>query len=99
MTWTSLHGKFDRPRWGQAYEKWFADFDLIKNQRQTQKTFVSKQGDGAFAGVDVDTLWRTPFGEESHWFGRTCKTYVLTQKGWKMIAQVGVLDYSVFQQI
>jgi len=55
---------------------------------------VTKQGDGAFAVVDVDTLWRSSTGEESHWLGRTCKTYAKTSQGWKMTAQVGVLDYS-----
>jgi len=97
MTWTSMLGKFDHQRWASVYEKWFAEFDLIKNNRQTQKIFVTKEGDGAFAVVDVDTLWRSKTGEESHWLGRTCKTYVLTSDGWKMTAQVGVLDYSVVQ--
>lgn len=95
MTWTSMHGKFDHERWTASYKEWFSTFVLVKNQRMTQKIFITKQGDGAFAVVDVDTLWKTPSGEESHWLGRTCKTYTKTAQGWKMISQVGVLDYKI----
>jgi ketosteroid isomerase-like protein len=95
LTWTSVNGRFDQERWTKTYNEWFSFYNLVKNDRVTKKITVTKQGDGAFAVVDVDTLWRSPSGEESHWFGRTCKTYVKMASGWKMIAQVGVLDYSV----
>ncbi|MEI6517532.1 MAG: hypothetical protein WCN89_02455, partial [bacterium] len=91
---TSMLGKFNKERWTKVYCDWFTTFKLIKNIRKTQKVFITKEGDGAFAVVDVDTLWRSESGEESHWLGRTCKTYVNTAEGWKMISQVGVLDYS-----
>lgn len=94
VSWTSMLGKFDQTRWTEAYKDWFSTFRPIRNERKTQKIFVTQQGDGAFAVVDVDTLWRSSTGEESHWLGRTCKTYVKTSQGWKMIAQTGVLDYS-----
>lgn len=94
LTWTSMLGKFDSHRWTSVYQDWFSTFSIEKNVREIKKIFVSKQGDGAFAVVDVDTLWRSPSGEVSHWQGRTCKTYVKTSDGWKMIAQTGVLDYS-----
>ncbi|MFN8790447.1 MAG: nuclear transport factor 2 family protein [Bdellovibrionales bacterium] len=94
MSWTSMLGKFDPVRWGSLYRDWFSTFQLVRNVRKTQRIFLTKEGDGAFAVVDVDTLWRSPAGEESHWLGRTCKTYVKTSQGWKMTAQVGVLDYS-----
>lgn len=94
ISWSSMLGKFDHTRWANVYMDWFSTFQLIRNERKTQKIFISKQGDGAFAVVDIDTLWRSSAGEESHWLGRTCKTYVKTTQGWKMIAQVGVLDYS-----
>ncbi|WP_413584487.1 hypothetical protein [Bdellovibrio sp. HCB274] len=94
ISWTSMLGKFDQTRWTNFYKDWFSDFQLIRNVRKTQKIFVTKEGDGAFAVVDIDTLWRSSSGEESHWIGRTCKTYVKTSDGWKMIAQTGVLDYS-----
>jgi hypothetical protein len=94
MTWTSMQGKFAHDRWSLVYQDWFSKFQLLKKDRRTQKIFVSKQDDGAFSVVDVDTIWRSASGEESHWLGRTCKTYVKTSNGWKMISQVGVLDYS-----
>ena len=97
LTWTSVLGKFDQKRWSESYQGLFTNFDIVRNERKTQKVFLTKEGDGAFAVVDVDTLWKTKTGEEMHWFGRTCKTYSLTPDGWKMIAQVGVLDYSTNQ--
>ena len=93
MTWTSWLGKFNLERWSAVYTDWFKTYKLIHNIRTTQKVFVTKEADGAFAVVDVDTLWRSATGEQSHWQGRTCKTYSKTSEGWKMIAQVGVLKY------
>ena len=34
----------------------------------------------------------------SHWLGRACKFYTLTGHAWKMIAQTGLLDYSMLTQ-
>ena len=92
MSWTSHMGKFDFDRWSESYKQWFTQYKLIHNVRQTKKITVTAQNDGAFAVVDIDTLWRDNQGLESHWKGRTAKTYVKTSEGWKMIAQVGVLD-------
>lgn len=94
MSWATIMGKFDESRWSETYRKWFGTFELRHNLRQTRKIEVSSQGDGAFAVVDIDTLWESPSGDRSHWFGRTCKTYVRTANGWKMIAQTGVFDPS-----
>lgn len=93
MTWTSFLGKFEHNRWSKVYLEWFSTYALIHNERKTEKIFVTKQGDGAFAVVDIDTLWKADNGEVSHWHGRTCKTYSKTETGWKMISQVGVLKY------
>jgi len=93
MTWISFLGKFNYDRWSKVYLDWFANYELKHNVRSTQKISVTKQGDGAFAVVDIDTLWVTKTGEISHWHGRTCKTYTKTASGWKMISQVGVLEY------
>ncbi|MCM2279268.1 MAG: prolyl oligopeptidase family serine peptidase [Oligoflexia bacterium] len=90
-TWVSPLGKFNRERWAKSYNEWFQKFELVRNVRTTQKIVMTEQGDGAFAIVDIDTLWRTSSGEESHWSGRTCKTYAKTSSGWKMIFQVGAL--------
>ncbi len=92
MSWVSFMGKFNFERWSKVYTEWFSHFELIHNTRTTQKIVVTKERDGAFAIVDVDTLWKSADGEISHWKGRTCKTYTLTSDGWKMIAQVGVLE-------
>ena len=43
--------------------------------------------------VDIDTLWRDRDGNDFHWSGRTCKIYTKIADGWKMISQVGTLDY------
>jgi hypothetical protein len=49
---------------------------LVHNHRETVRIEISEQGDGAFAVVDIDTLWRdNATGFEDHWLGRTCKLY------------------------
>ena len=94
MTWALPQGKFDRERYLKIYTAWFDQFDLIRNERKTLKITSSNENDAAFAIVDVDTLWCSSSGEESHWKGRTGKTYVKMADGWKMINQVGVFDLS-----
>ena len=66
---------------------------VVHNIRTIKRIKVSKEGDGAFAVVDIDTLWRDENGIDNHWIGRTCKIYSKVQNEWKMTAQVGVLDY------
>lgn len=99
ISWALPQGKFDYVRYHKIYTDWFSNFDLIKNERKFEKILVSKQSDGAFAVVDIDTLWRSKNGEESHWFGRTGKTYVKTSNGWKMINQVGVFNFERVYEI
>ncbi len=55
---------------------------------------MSRENDGAFAVVDVDTLWRDAAGRDFHWLGRACKIYTTVGGEWKMIAQTGLLDYT-----
>lgn len=94
MDWEIPQGKFCENRWSTIYNKLFENFDLVHNNRKTQKIEVSTEGDGAFAVVDIDTLWRNKeSGDEMHWAGRTCKIYTLTSNGWKFIFQTGVLNY------
>ncbi len=67
---------------------------LVHNRRQIARIEVSKEGDGAFAVVDIDTLWRSRIDcSESHWMGRTCKVYALVEGEWKMTMQTGALRY------
>ena len=99
MSWSSMLGKFDFDRWSTIYNNWFANFSPVKNIRKTQKVLVTKEGDGAFAVVDIDTLWVSHSNEQSHWYGRTGKTYVKTTSGWKMINQVGVFDHTLMNLV
>jgi ketosteroid isomerase-like protein len=61
--------------------------------RTLRKIVVSEQGDGAFAVVDVDTLWQDNTGREQHWKGRAGKTYTQVGDAWKLIAHTGLLEY------
>jgi hypothetical protein len=55
---------------------------------------VAPGGKGAFAVVDVDTLWRPHNGAgDSHWCGRGCKIYTQLDGEWKLIAHTGLLSY------
>jgi ketosteroid isomerase-like protein len=57
---------------------------------------VSEQGDGAFAVVDVDTLWRhRESGALFHWKGRACKGYTKVGPRWLLIFHTGLLDYDL----
>jgi len=91
--WLLVWGRYNRERWRKGWQELFDTHDLIHNRRTTKRIVVSEEGDGAFAVVDIDTLWRSKQGIDNHWLGRTCKIYTLMDEGWKMIAQTGVLEY------
>lgn len=94
IDWETPQGKYDTQRWTTLYQNMFSSFSLIRNKRKIIKIVATREQDGGFAVVDIDTLWKNKLtGEEMHWLGRTCKTYVKTQDGIKMIAQTGVLSY------
>lgn len=65
------------------------------DHRRAIRVEVSEHGDGGFAVVDVDTLWRhRETGEPFHWRGRACKGYTRLAGGeWKLILHTGLLDY------
>jgi hypothetical protein len=95
VDWEIVMGKFDRERWKNGYDNLFKKYVLVKNVRTIEKIELSSEKDGAFAVVDIDTVWKNEISNELMiWKGRTCKTYVKNSNGWKMIAQVGTLDYS-----
>ena len=56
--WVFPLGRFDRERWKRGWEELFRDHELVHNRRGTVRIVVSEEGDGGFAVVDVDTLWR-----------------------------------------
>jgi len=98
MGWVLVWGRYDRERWGRGWQELFDTHELVHNRRRTRRVEVSAEEDGAFAVVDIDTLWRDADGHDFHWKGRTCKVYTRLRDGpeageWKMIAQWGVLEY------
>jgi ketosteroid isomerase-like protein len=62
-------------RWRKVWQDLFDTHTLIHNRRGTRKIEVSSEDDGAFAVVDIDTLWRDGEGKDDHWKGRVCKVY------------------------
>jgi len=94
IDWVMEWGRYDADRWRDGWQQLFDTHELVRNNRITRKIVISEQGDGAFAVVDIDTVWRDENGTEISWTGRTCKIYTRMIDEWKMIAQTGVLDYS-----
>jgi ketosteroid isomerase-like protein len=96
IDWVFGMGRFDYQRWKKRYCDLFESHRLVRNVREIRKIVVSDEGDGAFAVVDVDTLWQNiKTKEDFHWKGRSCKIYtrMTTDGKWKMIAHTGLLDY------
>jgi ketosteroid isomerase-like protein len=91
--WVLVLGRFDRERWRRGWQTLFDTHQLVHNRRVIRRIEISREADGAFAVVDVDTLWRSSEGVEQRWNGRACKIYTRIGDEWKMIAQTGLLDY------
>lgn len=92
--WVFVLGRFDRERWRREWQQLFDTHRLVHNRREIARIVISPQGDGAFAVVDVDTLWEDGQGRASHWKGRACKVYTKLGNEWKLIAHSGLLDYT-----
>jgi ketosteroid isomerase-like protein len=94
MHWVMPLGRYDRERWKRSWQQLFDTHDLVHNKRQTLRVVVSEQGDGGFAVVDVDTLWRNRNTNELfHWKGRACKVYTKVSGRWLFLFQTGLLEY------
>jgi len=92
--WVMPLGRYDRERWIQMWQELFDSHDLVHNKRQIVRVVVSEQGDGGFAVVDVDTLWRNrSTNEPFHWKGRACKVYTTVDGRWLFLFQTGLLEY------
>ncbi len=92
--WIFPQGRYDRKRWRNGWARIFRDYELVHNKRRTVRIAISKEKDGAFAVVDVDTLWRKRTGRGGmHWKGRACKIYTKVGRRWLLIAHTGLLDY------
>jgi len=95
LEWVLVWGRYDRERWRRGWRELFDTHQLVHNRRTIRRIAVAEQGDGGFAVVDIDTLWRRRAGQApQHWQGRACKLYTRLAGGdWRMIAQTGLLDY------
>jgi ketosteroid isomerase-like protein len=94
-TWEFPQGRFNHERWKAAWAELFAAHELVHNMRKTVRIAISAEGDGAFAVVDVDTLWRHRHdGSLMRWKGRACKGYTQVQGRWLLIFHTGLLDYN-----
>lgn len=93
-SWVFPWGRFDRERWKSGWEELFRTHELVHNVRRTIRIAVSAEGDGAFAVVDVDTLWRRRSDAQPfHWKGRACKGYTKVGGNWMLIFHTGLLEY------
>jgi hypothetical protein len=93
MDWVMEIGRYNYDRWRKGWQDLFDTHTLIHNIREIKKIVISKEGDGAFAVVDIDTLWRDSRGNDNHWKGRVCKVYTRMADDWKLIMHTGVLQY------
>src|SRR5262245_27328439 len=94
IEWVMPLGRYDRERWTRSWQELFDTHQLVHNRRQTLRIAVSEQGDGGFAVVDVDTLWRNLKTDEVlHWKGRACKVYTNVNGRWLFLFQTGLLEY------
>ncbi|HEX8139028.1 MAG TPA: nuclear transport factor 2 family protein [Pyrinomonadaceae bacterium] len=94
LEWVLVWGRYDYERWTRGWQELFDTHRLLHNRREIKRIVLSKEGDGAFAVVDIDTLWINREGERNHWKGRVCKVYSKVGGEWKMTMHTGVLDYS-----
>lgn len=86
-------GRFQKERWMKIWQDLFDTPRLVHNRREIKKIVVSEEQDGAFAVVDIDTLWVDAQGNQNHWKGRVCKVYAKVGSEWKMTMHTGVLNY------
>jgi ketosteroid isomerase-like protein len=94
MDWIIEWGRYDAERWKRGWQTLFDTHTLVHNHREIKKIEISNEGDGAFAVVDIDTLWIDRENRPNHWKGRVCKVYSRVGDEWKMTMHTGVLDYS-----
>ena len=91
--WVLVWGRYDAQRWRHGWQQLFDTHKLVHNRRVIRRVEVSAELDGAFAVVDIDTLWRDAAGNGNHWQGRVCKVYSKVGDRWLMTMHTGVLNY------
>ena len=94
VDWITDMGRYNEKRWRIIWQELFDSHSLVHNKREIQKITITDEKDGAFAIVDVDTLWRDMEKKDFHWKGRACKVYTKLNTEWKLITHTGLLDYS-----
>ena len=67
LDWVIDWGRYDYARWKRGWQKLFDTHRLAHNKRIIRKIEISKEGDGAFAVVDIDTLWIDAAGQQNRW--------------------------------
>jgi len=93
IDWVIELGKFNYKRWTKIYDDLFSNHTLKHNNRKIIKIEISEEGDGAFAVIDIDTLWIHKNGSPNHWKGRVCKVYAKVGNEWKLTMHSGALLY------
>jgi ketosteroid isomerase-like protein len=94
VKWVFPLGRYNRDRWKRGWEELFDEYELVHNNRTTVKILLSEEKDGAFAVVDVDTLWRHRKTQDPfHWKGRAGKGYTKVEHKWLLIYHTGLLIY------
>ncbi len=105
MDWVIRMGRFNYERWFKLTQLFFDTHTLVHNRRTTRKIVMSEEQDGAFAVVDVDTLYRQDKSKDSPWheegndlhiYGRACKIYTTVSDEWKMLYQPGTMEIPTF---
>ena len=69
MDWVLEQGRYDAKRWRDGWQSLFDTHRLAHNKREIKKIVVSQEGDGAFALLDIDTLWIDGEGCHNHMEG------------------------------
>src|SRR5437764_15174064 len=64
MDWVIEWGRYGYDRWKKGWQQLFDTHRLVRNERIIRKIEISKEGDGAFAVVEIDTLWIDANGKE-----------------------------------
>jgi len=93
MDWIMPLGRYNKERWCRGWQELFDTHRLVHNIREIRKIVISEEKDGAFAVVDIDTLWIDSHNNQNHWKGRVCKVYSKVGEEWKMTMHTGVLRY------
>jgi ketosteroid isomerase-like protein len=93
IDWIMPLGRYNKERWSRGWQVLFDTHKLVHNNREIKKIVISDEKDGAFAVVDIDTLWLDKDNHKNHWKGRVCKVYSRIGSEWKMTMHTGVLTY------